>query len=409
MFKSFLKKFEETTESIRKSTILSPQQQQQQQHQSQTSSQQQQQQQQPQQLTQENNQNNNNIVTNETTTTTTTENLTETLKSLNPTNLNYQPMVDAIKESTVVQALNSSLRLEMDTIKEIEVPASVLSTVSSLTSSVTNPLYMNPQSIPNVSQQKDSLKEVDLYNGTLLLRNFEVKLKQIRINGQILAEHAEEVDKKFPELIKVCAFQHDVWKKADAEFSKLGELNSLVETIQLNLDSIISKIESLEINLSLDIDNYLDNELSKWKDKKESEIIKFDSLKKLELNKLQEDLSLQYQKFEREKILKERKDLENLLSEKERERKFSNPPKVLNNSNNNINNNLNSSNNNINNNINNNNINNNSSNSNNNNNDDNIQNNLMPEVTIDNIIIENPNKEELESFLDSDHNESDKI
>ncbi|KAN0032958.1 hypothetical protein ACTFIV_006900 [Dictyostelium citrinum] len=401
MFKSFLKKFEETTESIRKSTILSPQQQQ---SQSQISPPPQQQQQ-PQQLTQENNQNNNNIVSNETPTT--TENLTETLKSLNPTNLNYQPMVDAIKESTVVQALNSSLRLEMDTIKEIEVPASVLSTVSSLTSSVTNPLYMNPQSIPNVSQQKDSLKEVDLYNGTLLLRNFEVKLKQIRINGQILAEHAEEVDKKFPELIKVCAFQHDVWKKADAEFSKLGELNSLVETIQLNLDSIISKIESLEINLSLDIDNYLDNELSKWKDKKESEIIKFDSLKKLELNKLQEDLSLQYQRFEREKILKERKDLENLLSEKERERKFSNPPKVLNNSNNNINNNLNSSNNNINNHINNN-INNNN-NSNNSNNDDNIQNNLMPEVTIDNIIIENPNKEELESFLDSDHNESDKI
>ncbi|KAM9973840.1 hypothetical protein ACTFIW_010973 [Dictyostelium discoideum] len=405
MFKSFLKKFEETTESIRKSTILS--------------SPQQQQQPQSQQLPQENNNNtinNNNNNNNESTlntnesnsTLTTTENLTETLKSLNPTNLNYQPMVDAIKESTVVQALNSSLRLEMDTIKDIEVPASVLSTVSSLTSSVTNPLYMNPQSIPNVSQQKDSLKEVDLYNGTLLLRNFEVKLKQIRINGQILAEHAEEVDKKFPELIKVCAYQHDVWKKADAEFSKLGELNTMVETIQLNLDSIISKIESLEINLSLDIDNYLDSELSKWKDKKESEIIKFDSLKKLELNKLQEDLSLQYQKFEREKILKERKDLENLLSEKER--KFSNPPKNLNNSNNNINNN------NINNNINNQNNNNYNNNNNNNinNNNNNIQNNSISEsntsseVTIENIVIENPNKEELESFLDSD-DQSDKI
>ncbi|EAL60494.1 hypothetical protein DDB_G0293990 [Dictyostelium discoideum AX4] len=321
-------------------------------------------------------------------------------------------MVDAIKESTVVQALNSSLRLEMDTIKDIEVPASVLSTVSSLTSSVTNPLYMNPQSIPNVSQQKDSLKEVDLYNGTLLLRNFEVKLKQIRINGQILAEHAEEVDKKFPELIKVCAYQHDVWKKADAEFSKLGELNTLVETIQLNLDSIISKIESLEINLSLDIDNYLDSELSKWKDKKESEIIKFDSLKKLELNKLQEDLSLQYQKFEREKILKERKDLENLLSEKER--KFSNPPKNLNNSNNNINNNINNQNNNNNNNNNNNYNSNNNNNNKNNNINNNIQNNSISEsntgseVTIENIVIENPNKEELESFLDSD-DQSDKI
>ncbi|KAM9954202.1 hypothetical protein ACTFIR_009341 [Dictyostelium discoideum] len=398
MFKSFLKKFEETTESIRKSTILSSPQQQQPQSQ---------------QLPQENNNNNNNTInnnnnnestlnTNESNSTlTTTENLTETLKSLNPTNLNYQPMVDAIKESTVVQALNSSLRLEMDTIKDIEVPASVLSTVSSLTSSVTNPLYMNPQSIPNVSQQKDSLKEVDLYNGTLLLRNFEVKLKQIRINGQILAEHAEEVDKKFPELIKVCAYQHDVWKKADAEFSKLGELNTLVETIQLNLDSIISKIESLEINLSLDIDNYLDSELSKWKDKKESEIIKFDSLKKLELNKLQEDLSLQYQKFEREKILKERKDLENLLSEKER--KFSNPPKNLNNSNNNINNNINNQNNN-----------NYNNNNNINNNNNNIQNNSISEsntsseVTIENIVIENPNKEELESFLDSD-DQSDKI
>jgi len=293
------------------------------------------------------------------------ENTLETLRVLNPTNLtnlNYQPVVDAIKPMTEV---------------------------------IKDTVIINPSYLPTVSQTKDSLVDVDLYNGTLLLRSYEVKLKQIRTNSTILSEKADDVDKKFPELVRLCAFQNEGWKRAEFELSKIGEVNQMVENIQLNIDSIISKIESLEIALSLEIDNYIENEFTKWKDRKETELSKYDSMKKLELNKLQEELSTVYQRHEREKILKERQLLQssanssvslassssslnttNATSGRKLSSSSSTLPIVQNQLNNNNNNNTN--------------------------------NTKTLEQSLNDIVIENPNKEELESFLNDDGNSNKK-
>eukprot|EP01132_Coremiostelium_polycephalum_P008496 gene8496-10441_t len=232
--------------------------------------------------------------------------------SLSPgLNLSYQPVVDAskyIKESVqpVTDALKDSLKLEVDTFKELtekDIPV-MFQTVTNLTSSVTATPYL-----PSIAQVKDSLSDVDLYNGSLLLRSYEIKLKQIRTNGVILSEKAEEVDKKFPAVIKSCNFQYESWLKSIQELSKIEEINNMIESVHLNIDSIISKIESLEIALSIDIDTHLESEHLKWRERKDAEFQRYETSKKLELNKLQEDLSLAHQRHEREKLLQERQAL----------------------------------------------------------------------------------------------------
>ncbi|KYQ93130.1 hypothetical protein DLAC_05759 [Tieghemostelium lacteum] len=230
-----------------------------------------------------------------------------------------QPVYDALKEQViqpVTDAFKDSLKYEVDTLKELS--ESSVQAMSNLTSTVTSTVVQQSY-LPTISQMKESLQDIDPYNGTLLLRSYEIKLKQLRTNGTILAERAEEVDKKLPLLLKNCTFQHEQWKQATIEVSKLEEINNIIENLQLGIDSIVSKIESLEIALSIEIDNYLDNEMLKWQEKRESDLLKYESAKKLELNKLQEDLSLAYQKHERENIIKERQKLleqERLAQEK---------------------------------------------------------------------------------------------
>ncbi|EFA82906.1 hypothetical protein PPL_03684 [Heterostelium album PN500] len=109
--------------------------------------------------------------------------------------------------SSVSESIKNSIRKEADNIKELtekDFPV-VLQTVTSLSNSVTNTVTSTVTNTVaqstihlSVSQLKDSCQDVDLYNGSLLLRTYEIK----RTNDVILAERAEEVDKKIGPLVR---------------------------------------------------------------------------------------------------------------------------------------------------------------------------------------------------------------
>ncbi|EGG17574.1 hypothetical protein DFA_08570 [Cavenderia fasciculata] len=221
---------------------------------------------------------------------------------------NLQPVVDVIKEN-VVQPVTDVLKMtvvDVETLKEFT-EKDITVALQNMTTSVTNSVASSSSAnLPSISQLKESLQDVDLYNGSLLLRTYEIKLKQIRTNGVILAERAEELDKRIFPLVKTCTVQAESWKKAQSELTKLDDMNNMVESITLTLDSLVSKIEALEISLSIDVENYIDNQHQKWKEQKELEFNRYEASKKAELIKLEEDLINAYNRHEREKAAKER-------------------------------------------------------------------------------------------------------
>ncbi|EFA82905.1 hypothetical protein PPL_03683 [Heterostelium album PN500] len=72
------------------------------------------------------------------------------------------------------------------------------------------------------------------------------------------------------------------------------------------MESVISKIESLEIGLSIEIDNFLDNEMNKWRERKEAETTRYEAARKQKLARMEEELAAAYNRHEREKAMKER-------------------------------------------------------------------------------------------------------
>ncbi|GAM26853.1 hypothetical protein SAMD00019534_100280 [Acytostelium subglobosum LB1] len=259
-------------------------------------------------------------------TTTTTTTATSPLNTLSN---NIQPVVDAFKDNVVqpmtavTESIKDSIKRDFpESLKEAgkDIPVAIQafsSNVSTVTNTISNTVsstVSNTMSntinttvhLPSVAQLKESLQDVDLYNGSLLLRSYEIKLKQVRTNGTILAERADDCDKKIGPLVRTCIAHAEFWKKAHIELAHLDEMNSMIETIGLSLDSIVSKIESLEVGLSIEIDNYLDNEMGKWKDKKELEVTRYEQVKKAELPRLEEELSTAFNRHEREKAILER-------------------------------------------------------------------------------------------------------
>eukprot|EP01133_Synstelium_polycarpum_P016351 gene16351-19450_t len=237
------------------------------------------------------------------------------------------PMTDAIKGSMapMTEALKDGFNrlptMDVERVKEFtegsihsmttlssSVTSTVTNTVTSTANTVASTVAAPAAHMPSVAQLKESLVDVDLYNGSILLRSYEIKLKQVRVNGALLAERAEELDKRLVPVVRTCHSQAEFWRKAHGELSHLDELNTTVESMHLVLDSIVSKIESLEIDLSLEIDNYLDNELAKYKERKSSDFIKYEAAKKLELITLEENLAGAFTRNKHEKAEREKRN-----------------------------------------------------------------------------------------------------
>jgi len=197
------------------------------------------------------------------------------------------PIVNTLKEST--SALSSSL--------------STLSTQPSFT--------------PHPSQYKDN---VDITAGMTLIHYYQMTFRSLHDNNVSLGIRAEIVDtQKLAPALKICANAYDTWKKMDTEMAKLREVSVTVGNIRNQVDQAMQMIDDLELVLGHQIERYIQEENLAWMEKQQLELVRYEEKKKKELANHEQELVIQRERAQRDRIAKERLRLQAEESERRKQ------------------------------------------------------------------------------------------
>jgi len=224
----------------------------------------------------------------------TTDKIASTLK------LPESKPLDTIKE-TITQPLTDTIKKSIDSITTATVNVDTAPLQNVLVG--VNSSSSSSSFVPPAEMYREG---VDMLPNVSLLRKYQEKFGEIHANNVTLANKAEAVDRKLPTIVKQCTASHDIWMKMDTEFSRLPEVNTHISNIRAQIDTIMTRIDELEGLLDAQVETYNSNQISKFKEKAQNDTQKYEQQKKRELASLEDELSVQKARHERDKYNKER-------------------------------------------------------------------------------------------------------
>eukprot|EP01112_Ceratiomyxa_fruticulosa_P017288 TRINITY_DN535_c0_g2_i1.p1 TRINITY_DN535_c0_g2~~TRINITY_DN535_c0_g2_i1.p1 ORF type:complete len:409 (-),score=120.22 TRINITY_DN535_c0_g2_i1:110-1336(-) len=197
------------------------------------------------------------------------------------------PIVNTLKEST--SALSSSL-----------------STLSS-----------SPSFIPHPSQYRDN---VDISAGMTLIHYYQMTFRSLHDNNASLAIRAELVDtQKLAPALKISANAYDMWKKMDNEMARLHEVSIMIGNVRGQVDQVVQMIDDLEGILSQQIEKNIQEQHVAWMEKQQLEVVRYEEKKKKEVANYEQELVIQRERSQRDRIAKERLRLQTEESERRKQ------------------------------------------------------------------------------------------
>jgi len=172
---------------------------------------------------------------------------------------------------------------------------------------VTSPIQNVLTSTPSYAPPPELYKEgINLLPSAALLRQYQTSFLELHNNNVLLAQKGEAVDRKLPTVVKLCMAQNEAWKKLDNELSRIPEVSANISNVRAQIDTILVKIDEVEVLLGAAVESYVANENEKWKEKQTGDTTRYKQLKQRELVSLEEELTIQKVRHEREQANKEK-------------------------------------------------------------------------------------------------------
>jgi len=215
-----------------------------------------------------------------------------------------QKPLDSLKETISQSPVTEAIR-KLDIVDSVAAP---------LSQNIQNALAPSPSYAPPPEHYKEG---INLLPSGALLRKYQNNFLEVHNTNVNLAQKAEAVDRKLPSVVKMCMVQNEAWKKLDTELSKLPEVSASISNIRAQIDTILVKIDEVEVILGNYAENYVASENAKSREKVQLETNRYKVQKQRELSYHEEELNVHKVRHERDQAAKEKAR----LAEEERARR----------------------------------------------------------------------------------------